>query len=348
MFQYSYHKHVLQFSFEARTSRGAMHEHPVYFIRVHRNVNTSCVGIGEAAPIRGLSIDSRDDFETNLHAFLDVLNSGISWKELDLTAFPSIRFALETAHADLENGGKCQPYPSPFIQGNPIAINGLVWMSDLDSMLQSFEEKVQAGFDVLKLKIGSHDFDAECRLLETLRKSYLPSRIAIRLDANGAFHPKDAKHQLQELQRFHIHSIEQPIQPKQWEDMARLCADSPIPIALDEELIGCSLEHDAAELMRVIRPQYIILKPTLIGGIAPSEAWIRLCENVQAGWWATSALESNIGLNAISQWVSCKNSALAQGLGTGQLYSNNISSPLEVKQGNLYFNSQKSWKLPDF
>jgi L-alanine-DL-glutamate epimerase-like enolase superfamily enzyme len=216
-------------------------------------------------------------------------------------------------------------------------------MDTKEEMLKQAFEKIESGFNCIKFKVGAIDFDEECRMLEAIRKKYSSFNIEIRLDANGAFKNDEALHQLKELSRFDIHSIEQPIKPKQLDLMQELCKKSTIAIALDEELIGVDVERDGKKLLRYINPQFIILKPTLIGGFSLSEKWIHFATEMNIGWWATSALESNIGLNAIAQWTSSLDTNLPQGLGTGGLYSNNIPSPLVVKNGFLFYDVNKSW-----
>lgn len=348
MYSYSYFKHPLQFNFDARTSRGEIKTHDAFYIKVWKASLDKRFGIGEASPLIGLSIDATENFEEKLIEVLALLNNGEKKDQIDLSQLPAIQFALETAHADLHNGGERMPYLEQSKNFQPIKINGLVWMSDIETMIDSFQKKVNQGYDVMKLKIGAHDFDSECRMLERLRKQYLPSTIQIRLDANGAFHPDDAQIKLKELKRFEIHSIEQPIQPGQWEEMAEICAQSPIAIALDEELIGLNPYSKAEILLTKICPHYLILKPTLIGGCKSANEWIKRAEKRNIGWWATSALESNIGLNAIAQWVSTHPIQLAQGLGTGALYKNNIASPLDLSRGKLSYNLHQNWEIPTF
>lgn len=323
--------HSLLFNKPAKTSRNTFTERLIRYIVIEGNGKQ---GIGEAAPLKYLSIDDVENYDQVLVDSLEHIQRGVSLDELDLRLFPSIRFGIETALLDWKNGGKMELFDTDFIRGKAIPINGLVWMSDLEAMYTEATEKIEAGFRCIKFKIGAHDFNAECRLLESIRKRYSAFNLEIRLDANGAFLPDDAQEKLKDLSRFEIHSIEQPIAPMQWDDMARLCVESKIDIALDEELIGAG-EKDA--MLRHIQPQYIILKPNLIGGMAESDDWIQRARNLNIGWWATSALESNIGLNAISQWVSKYDTSMPQGLGTGSLYSNNISSPLQVVNQSLVY-----------
>ena len=333
--EFSVVNHKLLFTKPAKTSRNTFTERLIRYVVLEEN---GVQGIGEAAPLKLLSIDDVDGYDDVLKDSLTQIQRGASLEELELSAFPSIRFGLETALLDLKNGGNQELFDTDFIKGQAIPINGLVWMSDLEAMQAEAVEKIESGFTCIKFKIGAHDFDAECRLLETIRKRYSAFKLEIRLDANGAFLPYDSQEKLSDLTRFEIHSIEQPIASRQWEDMARLCRESKIDIALDEELIGAT-EPEA--MLKFIQPQYIILKPNLIGGLSASDRWIALAKKHAIGWWATSALESNIGLNAIAQWVSKYNTFMPQGLGTGSLYSNNIGSPLQVVNQSLVYRG--SW-----
>ncbi len=341
MLKASWYKHMLHFKFDARTSRGHLATHNAYFIKLWDSENSTIVGIGEAAPLKDLSIDCRPDFEQFLNQFTSNLNV---WDDNQLSAFPSIRFALETAIIDLKNGGKKIIYNNDFYKGiKAIPINGLVWMADKATMQQQIKDKIAAGFTTIKLKIGAIDFDDELDMLKTIRKQFAANEITIRVDANGAFDSKNALQKLRQLADHNLHSIEQPIKHGQIEEMADLCSKTPIPIALDEELIGIYFKEDKAQLLKTIKPQYIILKPTLIGGLKAAAEWINEAEKWNINWWITSALESNIGLNAIAQFTSTFRNPLPQGLGTGSLYHNNIHSPLEVNNGYLKYNKNIVW-----
>lgn len=340
---YTYKKHLLTFNKPATTSRGSMLTHTVYYI-IKTDVLTQNIGIGEAAPLPGLSIDSVDDFENNLHNILELLNNGLQLNQIDFENWPSIQFGIETALLDLKFGGIRKIAENDFIINKPIAINGLVWMDKADEMYTEAIKKIEAGFNCIKFKIGALDFDEECRLLEKIRKKYNAFKLEIRTDANGAFSNANVLEKLNELNRFELHSIEQPIKAKQKEFMQEICAKSPIDIALDEELIGIK-EQDIKPLLSYIKPQYIILKPTLLGGLKVSQFWINKANELGVNWWFTSALESNIGLNAIAQFCSNLNTTLPQGLGTGSLYKNNIESPLTVRNGFINYNKKGSWNL---
>ena len=334
---------VLKFKLPAGTSRGVLLDKQVWYVIIEEDAK---VGIGECNPLKGLSIDDIPDFEEWLVGFARTfeLNQEI---DLDLLhTYPAMKFGFEMALKDLENNQKCLLYPSDFTEGNrSIPINGLVWMGDKQFMLSQIAEKFKEGFDCIKLKIGAINFEAELELLKFIRDRFSPEQIELRVDANGAFHPDEALSKLKALSKFQIHSIEQPIEQGQWGQMADLCKNSPIPIALDEELIAVRDKVDRLEMLQTIRPDYIILKPSLLGGFEDTDQWIEIAETVGIRWWITSALESDIGLNAIAQYTFTKNNSLPQGLGTGTLYTNNIPSPLYIKKGRLYLGEGKEWDL---
>ncbi len=351
-----YVPHTLRFKFDARTSRGAISEHKVYYLQLWKEGEPATVGIGECAPLAGLSIDHKPDLEEKLQEVCKLVSQFGSeqlgypievWKdELTLEDWPAILFALETAILDLKSGGNKRLFDNSFSRGEAgIPINGLIWMGDRDFMQDQIRKKLSEGYDCLKLKIGGLDFASELELLQSIREAATPDELTIRVDANGAFKPEEAFRKLERLAHYHIHSIEQPIRQGQVQEMAQLCNYTPIPIALDEELIGITSTNEKIALLDQIKPQYIILKPTLVGGIAASEEWIKLAEERGIGWWMTSALESNIGLNAISQFTAKYNITLPQGLGTGQLYHNNIPSPLQINQGRLWYNQENGWGI---
>jgi len=334
---YSVEAHKLRFKKTIKTSRNAFKEKLHWIVKVWDKNKPSIVGIGEAAPIELLSPDYREDLDLIIKKQLYQLVEGVNFNDLDLHKLPSVKFALESALLDLNNGGHQIYFDSGYLTGKPIAINGLVWMGGLESMMEEAIEKANSGYKCIKFKVGSHDFDAECRFIEQFRKTPLGKTTEIRLDANGAFLADEALEKLKELNRFHIHSIEQPIKQGQWDNMAKLCMDSKIAIALDEELIGVRVNIDGNKLLKHIKPQYIILKPTLLGGFKASDEWITLANKQKLGWWATSALESNYGLNAIAQWVGKYDPLISQGLGTGMLYENNFKSSSEIRDGKLFY-----------
>jgi len=328
------------FKFPAGTSRGVLLHKPSSFLILEKDGLT---GIGECSTIPGLSIDPMDSFDSKLVDLCRLLNNGQEPDSIDLEEYPSIAFGLETALLDLAAKGSECLFPSAFTEGNAgIPINGLVWMGDKVFMQKQIKEKIEAGYQCIKLKIGANDFNTELEILTAIRQQFSSEDIEIRLDANGAFHPQEALEKLNKLSVFGIHSIEQPIRQQQFDAMADICARSPIPIVLDEELIGVKPWNIDA-LLQKIKPAYIILKPSLLGGFKPSEEWIRLAEKYNIGWWITSALEANIGLNAIAQWTATLGSPLPQGLGTGQLYHNNIPSPLEIENAKLYYRKENKW-----
>lgn len=343
--QINYTLHTLHFKFDARTSRGAINEHHAYLLNVWDPQQPALNGIGECAPLAGLSIDARPDLVAKLDQVVQLVNSGKAAlqmgeplpEELELLEWPALQFALETALLDLQNGGKRLIFDNSFSRGETgLPINGLVWMGDRQFMQKQIEKKLAEGYTCLKLKIGSLNFTTELEILQSIREVAAAKDLTVRVDANGAFAPQEAFKKLERLAKYELHSIEQPIKQGQHKEMAQLCAYTPIPIALDEELIGVRIPEEQAGLLDMIKPQYIILKPTLVGGLSASATWIKLAEERGIGWWMTSALESNIGLNAISQFTAQYPVTLPQGLGTGQLYHNNIPSALQIKKGELW------------
>lgn len=327
------------------TSRGILTSKKIWLLKVWNEESPEVFGLGECALFRGLSAEDRPGYENVLQSLTPNLPPLPELFER-LRDFPSILFGLETALADLKNGGKRIIYPSTFSEGkSSVRINGLIWMGTKAEMQKQIQDKIEQGFSCIKLKIGAIDFDAELDLLKTIRQEFDAGTIELRVDANGAFSPADALRKLEALSKLNIHSIEQPIKAGQWQEMAQLCANTPLPIALDEELIGINDLSQKRLLLETIRPQYIILKPSLHGGFAGSEEWIKLANEQHIDWWATSALESNIGLNAIAQWCATQKNEMPQGLGTGQLYTNNFESPLSLTGENLFYDHQKVWKL---
>lgn len=353
-YQISIKKHTLQFRFEARTSRGSLFEKDTFFISLTHSENPEVIGIGECSPLKGLSPEYDDNYEERLNYFCKLFkemnNPEGFFKHPTLPSVPSIRFGFEMAWKDLQNGGKRSFYPNRFIEGKPLPINGLIWMGSHEFMLQQIKEKLEAGFGCIKIKVGAIDFEQELSLLHYIRQQYGPEDITLRVDANGAFSPTDAEDKLKALTKYQLHSIEQPIKAGQIEAMATLCENTPLPIALDEELIGIQHVEQFSPLLKAIQPSYIILKPSLVGGFNATQAWIEAAENLGIGWWVTSALESNIGLNAICQLTANYPVTIPQGLGTGQLYHNNIDSPLEVKAGEITYLQTESpnWGIEVF
>ncbi|WP_452227005.1 o-succinylbenzoate synthase [Lacinutrix cladophorae] len=339
----AYKKHILNFKQASGTSRGILKTKETWFLILEHKGKK---GIGECGVFRGLSIDDVPDYEeklqwtcTNIHLGLDILFA-------ELIAFPSIQFGLEQAFISLQNENPFILFPSEFTQEkDSIPINGLIWMGTEAFMKQQIKDKIEAGFSCIKMKIGAIDFQTELQLLQSIRKEYSQNDIELRVDANGAFSPSEALEKLKILSDLDLHSIEQPIKQGQILEMAKLCNQTPLPIALDEELIGVFNVTKKEELLQTIQPQYIILKPSLVGGFKGSQNWIDLAEKYHIGWWITSALESNVGLNAIAQYTYTLKSTLPQGLGTGALFTNNFESPLQVKNGTLQYQQNKNWKF---
>ena len=339
--QATYRRHLLEFKRPSGTSRGILTTKETWFIIITSEGKT---GIGECGLLRSLSIDDRPDYENKLAWVCENISMGPETLWGQLMDFPSIQFGVEMAFRSLNAKSPFLLNPSEFTNGKAaIPINGLVWMGEKSYMKEQILNKIKDGFKCIKLKIGAIDFNAELDLLKFIRSEFSSEEIEIRVDANGAFSPEDALAKLKRLSQFNIHSIEQPIKQGQWEIMAKLCELTPIPIALDEELIGITNVTKKLDLLQIIKPQYLIFKPSLIGGYTGTEEWLNLANETGIGWWVTSALESNVGLNAISQWTFTKNSALPQGLGTGGLYTNNFESPLEVKNGTIMYNPEISW-----
>lgn len=342
----AYTPYTLNFITPGGTSRGVMTRKDTYFIKLWDESHPEVYGIGECALFKGLSTEDNEHYEGKLRELCQNIESGES---TDLSCHSSIQFGLESAILDFSNGGKHIYYPTAFTDGNSkIPINGLVWMGKKDEMLTRIDEKVAAGFHTIKLKIGAIDFNQELEMIEYVRTRYSEKDLEIRLDANGGFSPDNAMQRLEQLSKHKIHSIEQPLKPGQWEKMSEICTKSPIPIALDEELIGITNPIVMMELLRSIHPHYIILKPSLMGGMSGSLEWLKMAAQFQIGGWITSALESNIGLNALAQWTATLQPKIPQGLGTGTVFSNNITSPLIQKEDYLFFDNTKSWDIPDF
>ncbi|HEY0045594.1 MAG TPA: o-succinylbenzoate synthase [Flavobacterium sp.] len=340
----SYKRHVLNFKTPGGTSRGVLTQKETWYLIIEDNGKK---GVGECGVLRGLSIDDRPDYEQKLQWVCEHISLGSEVLWSLLLDFPSIQFGIEIAFLSLEATDPFVLFPSSFSKGlDSIPINGLIWMGTTEEMKRQIDEKLKAGFTCIKLKIGAIDFDEELAILRFIRTNYTASEIEIRVDANGAFTSHSAFSKLSQLTEFELHSIEQPIEIKQHDIMSELCKLSQLPIALDEELIGVTRHTEKQVLLQKIKPQFIILKPSLIGGIKGASEWIKIAEENSIGWWITSALESNIGLNAIAQWTYTLNNPMPQGLGTGGLYTNNIESPLTVRGGRLHYDVQKTWVFP--
>ncbi|MCL6460645.1 MAG: o-succinylbenzoate synthase [Flavobacterium micromati] len=339
----TYHKYILNFKRPSGTSRGVMNTKETWFIILEQDGKK---GIGECGILRGLSIDDRPDYEeklqwtcANIHLGKDLL-----WEAL--LEFPSIQFGIEMAFQSVASETPFLLFPSEFTDGKKsMEINGLVWMGNEAFMKEQIEEKLAEGFRCIKLKIGAIDFDKELQLLRFIRQHFTPEQVEIRVDANGAFNLDLALDKLTQLTEFKLHSIEQPVAKNNTDTMAELCKVSPLPIALDEELIGVFNEEDKEKLLIKIKPKYIILKPSFVGGFRGTQQWISLAEKHKIGWWITSALESNIGLNAIAQWTFLQRNLMPQGLGTGGLYTNNFDCPLVVLDGELWYEKKLKWEF---
>ncbi|WP_258105555.1 o-succinylbenzoate synthase [Marinoscillum sp. MHG1-6] len=348
-----YKDYTLDFKFEAGTSRGVMRQHRAYLLKISAN-GLSPFGYGEAAPLPRLSVD---DFEELEPVLLELINNLRRCElpsnqkdvfdlvaELVSPAFPSVRFALETALLDLLHRGNQIIFPSEFLKGQSIPINGLIWMGDQDFMRTQVDKKLEAGFTCIKIKVGAIDWEHELDIIQYIRSK---SRdVTIRLDANGGFPTNEVFARLKDLDGLDIHSIEQPIMPRQPEAMRLICEKSKIPIVLDEELIGITDHRAKKVLLEDCLPAFIILKPTLLGGFRASLEWIKIAEELGIDWWFTSALESNVGLNAISQFAASLEPKPYHGLGTGQLYHNNIMSPLTIEGERLHYNHTYNWHMP--
>lgn len=343
MIKATYYKYILDFKRPSGTSRGIMTAKETWFILLE---NEDDKGVGECGILRGLSVDDRPDFEDKLKWTCNNIQLGLEKLLTELIEFPSIQFGLETAFKSLESTHQFHLFPSDFTRGtDSIPINGLVWMGSDHFMRTQIKEKIEAGFDCIKLKIGAIDFQTELDILKSIRNEFSVADIELRVDANGAFSPNDALEKLKRLSEYQLHSIEQPIKPRQFKVMAQLCKETPLPIALDEELIGVFSKEKKQELLQTIKPQYIILKPSLVGGFSGSQQWIDIAKNLNINWWITSALESNVGLNAIAQWTFSLKNTMPQGLGTGSLFTNNFPSPLHVKNGTLQYDLKQNWKF---
>jgi O-succinylbenzoate synthase len=333
---------LLHFLQPAGTSRGVYNTRLSFYLKLTSDEQPDVVGVGECATLPDLSCDAMppNEYERKLRTFCDEYeHTGVIDYEA-MRAYPSMLFGLETAVAQFNAKGSLNFFNTPFGRGEEgIPINGLVWMGTFEEMFERLEAKLKAGFRCVKLKIGAIDFDRELQLIRHIRSTFSRKDVELRVDANGGFTPEEALSRMEALVQYDIHSIEQPIKQHQWTEMARLCAATPLPIGLDEELIGVNERQKKIELLDTIRPQYIVLKPSLHGGMAGTAEWIQLARERNIGSWITSALESNVGLNAIAQLTASiygTNIRHAQGLGTGQLFADNIEMPLKVVGDKLW------------
>ncbi|MCQ9635795.1 o-succinylbenzoate synthase [Chryseobacterium sp. WG23] len=333
----SYFRYLLQFKRPSGTSRGVLLDKETFILEISENGKK---GVGECAIFRGLSFDDRPDYEEKLKWLCENIEKNFADLKEELKDFPSIWFGYEQAVLNLKYGGRLY-FPSEFTEGkSAITINGLIWMGEIGYMEEQIEEKLEKGFHCIKLKIGVH-WKEEYIILQKLREKFSGDQLELRVDANGGFNKEEAMGVLQQLADLDIHSIEQPIKAGNWHDMKELCSKTPTPIALDEELIGIINPDKKKLLLETIKPQYIILKPALVGGFSGSDEWISLAEEQNIGWWITSALESNIGLNAIAQYTVTKKNPMPQGLGTGSLFVNNFESSLDLRNELLWFKTEE-------
>ncbi|MDF2455621.1 MAG: chloromuconate cycloisomerase [Cytophagaceae bacterium] len=351
MFNATVHPLVFRFAFEAGTSRGVLREKTSWFIRLN---NKGIEGWGECSPIAGLSPEPLEIIEAKIVTVLDewqkdpasILDPDARWTE-ELSKWPSLRFALETAWLDYNHGGQHKIYNNDFVKGKQaVPINGLVWMNTLEHMQDQIEDKLKQGYRCIKLKIGHHDVASELGVLKKLRDRFSSKELMIRVDANGAYEKDTVYPVLEALAQLDVHSIEQPIAAGQASFMADLCRNSPVPVALDEELIAHCATEERSELLDQLRPAYLVLKPSLHGGMLGCKDWIKRAAEHHIGWWMTSYLESSIGLNAIAQFTCEYDTTIFHGLGTGQIYTHNVASPLEVRTGNLTYDTLKHWGSP--
>lgn len=336
-------EHKLQFKRPAGTSRGVLNHRRVWYLVLEKEGRT---GVGECAPLPGLSAETIPEVKQALAALAaapDDFCPGANQKSMPA----SVRFALETALKDLERDKSQILFPSGFTRGKKgIPINGLIWMGDLSFMKEQVRQKLDLGWQCIKLKIGALQFVEELAILKGIRAEYSPGDVILRVDANGGFSPDQVLDRLGQLAELDIHSIEQPIAKGQWQHMAGVCRQSPLDIAFDEELIGITEREEKIRLLDTLAPHYLVLKPSLHGGMKGCDEWIELAEARGVGWWVTSYLESNLGLNAIAQWTFLKQPHLHQGLGTGQLFTNNMASPLEIRGDELFFDPGKRFIFP--
>ncbi|MCF6133209.1 o-succinylbenzoate synthase [Flavobacterium wongokense] len=339
----SYFKYILHFKQASGTSRGILTDKETWFIILEKEGKR---GIGECGILRGLSADDRPDYKEKLLWACQNIHLGEQklWEEL--IEFPSIQFGIEMAFLSLKSENPFVLFPSDFTKNSKsIPINGLVWMGDEAFMKAQIEDKIAQGFSCIKMKIGAIDFDKEMELLRFIRDNFDEKTIEIRVDANGAFDKNEALDKINQISGFKLHSIEQPIKKNNTDMMSVLCKNTKIPIALDEELIGVFSKAEKEKLLQKIKPQYIVLKPSFIGGFRGTLEWISIAEKLNIGWWITSALESNVGLNAIAQFTFLQNNLMPQGLGTGSLYTNNFDCPLTVSNGELWYDKNKDWNF---
>ena len=347
MLRLSHEPYVLRFARPAKTSRGALTERPILLLRAWDTDDPAIVGWGECGPLPGLSRDDRPTFAAEVAEVCDVINAGYLPMPADLAHLPSFAFGWETALRDLAAGGRRRLWDTPFSRGEGgLPTHGLIWMDTPEGLLRQVQAKIAAGFTVIKLKVGALPLVQELALLGILRSAYDASRIELRLDANGALAADTALAVLEQFARHEIALLEQPIRAGDWQRMAALCRQSPIPLALDEDLIPVADPATRRRLLDTIQPQHLILKPALLGGFSAAEEWIADAEARGIQWWTNSLLESNIGLNAICQWTSAVGGSRIHGLGTGGLFPNNFASPIHLVGSQLHYDKERTWDLP--
>lgn len=350
MYIASYVPYELEFKRPAGTSRGVLRTKSSCFIRLACTEAPAVVGWGECGPVAGLSIDDRPDFLAQVEDICTTINQGAELATLALEHLPSVAFALECAQLDVQQGGTLRLFDTPWTRGeSALPTHGLIWMGSQEDILRQIEQKAQQGYRCIKMKVRALPLTQELQLLRTIRQHFPASEFELRLDANGAWTPNEALRCLELLAQFDVRFLEQPIQPGRFQPdgvaaMATICAQSPIALGLDEELIGINL-GGIESLLDEIRPQHLVLKPTQLGGLAATEAWIAAAETRGIEWWINSALESNVGLNAICQWLSSRDPERVHGLGTGSLYTNNFSGPLRLEGSVLRYDSHRRWNL---
>ena len=329
---------IFHFRFPAGTSRGVYTTRTSWLVKL--TDDEGHIGVGECAPLPQLSCDDLPNYEEVLHEACIQVEATNAVPVEQLRPYPSMLFGFETAMLNLQQQSWAL-FDTPFSRGEEgIPINGLVWMGSFDEMRRRMEEKLRGGFQCVKLKIGAIDFDEELSLIKMLRQRFSKENVELRVDANGAFSPEEAPRRLEQLAQYDIHSIEQPIRQGQWQVMATLCRNTPLPIALDEELIGVNDPYKKEELLDVIRPQYIIIKPSLHGAMVGATEWVTMARQRGIGSWMTSALECNIGLNAVAHLAALLYGpaiTMPQGLGTGQLFTDNVEAPLHLQGDRMWF-----------
>lgn len=339
---------LIRFRFKkpAGTSRGELREKVSYFIFLRDTEQPGLNGTGECSIIPGLSPDDRPDLEKRIHDVCREVERLSAEPHSDLSDWPAVQTAINMAFTDLKNGGKGVYFPSSFTEGKTVLRNhGLIWMSPPGEMLKQIEQKLLSGHHTIKMKIGAWPMSEELAVIKTIRREFRPEEVSIRLDANGAYSPREALNMLNRLAEYEIHSVEQPIQKGQHEAMAALCADSPVAIALDEELIGVTFPDSRRNLLSLIKPAFLVLKPSLLGGFSAANDWVEAVGAAGIPWWTNSALESAIGLNALAQWTASTGNSQVQGLGTGDLFTFNIPSPVETIHGVVRYNPEKTLDL---